>query len=783
MKHYTGLALRQVLRQKKLSALCVLGIAIAVALTYVLLLAADGIKNTRIAQAKELAGDYDVQLMGIPDNYTLPAPDDIDTIGYTYGGMLEIGKENSTLTTFAELDTPTLEMLGVNLVQGRFPQSSMEVLISETLLHAMGRETAVDQEIAFSIAGKDDLPARVAGIYQNKVAYAVDTNTAVFLGKDTFAAWGLPEAYEIQKRSLMLRIKEDIPKLDAIMIIQNSLPEGAYFDFNDLLLTAEGYTTLESGSGEEAQTTMVMAVVVILLVVAVFFMIYNAYNISIKNRTEQLGMLRAIGATPAEIRRIVLAEAALLSAIALPIGWLISAIMAGSAFSAIAAMFPSDGMGAGMAEIFTQNIRVSPFALILSAATGLALSFLSVLAPARKASKISALSAINGGESVVDIHGRRKKPLSDRHLYWQMARLNLKRNRKRTRLATISLSMGILFAMGGAVFSIAFPSFAGGNITGDYSITSNAGFIPSPETPGFASEIAEEIANMPGVGWVDRIYYADALDDAGMGIVVAGRESEALREGPKAMVHLPENAEDGSYANLQPGKILRIQGQDIEIIGMLEASPFTASVILPRPYILLDGDQYTAMYQNDTITRMEIYLNAEASEQEIAALEKRLKDIQAETPGSAYVSALEAKEELHQIMQKFLWMVWGFAALIVFIAFLNTANTIYTSIVDRRMEFGMLRAIGITPEELSRMLRREGMVYSLYGMLFGGMLGIAGAYCIPALLKTAFISIWNLLLVLGAAYVVTTGICLLCVALSLKNMMKQNVMNNLVRIG
>src|SRR5204862_5546534 len=65
---------------------------------------------------------------------------------------------------------------------------------------------------------------------------------------------------------------------------------------------------------------LIMVVLIGLIVGGSTLLIYNAFAISIRERKKQFGMFASVGATPAQIRRIVLTEAGVIAAISIPLG-------------------------------------------------------------------------------------------------------------------------------------------------------------------------------------------------------------------------------------------------------------------------------------------------------------------------------------------------------------------------------------------------------------------------------------------------------------------------------
>ena len=113
------------------------------------------------------------------------------------------------------------------------------------------------------------------------------------------------------------------------------------------------------------------------------FLIFNAFAMSVTQRRQQIGMMRALGADRKQIRSQLLAESILIGGTGVMIGVGIGPVLG----RAILSLMRYYGAGVGRGE-------ASLFSIILGMVLGMSISVLSVLIPARRAAKISPLSAI-----------------------------------------------------------------------------------------------------------------------------------------------------------------------------------------------------------------------------------------------------------------------------------------------------------------------------------------------------------------------------------------------------
>ena len=125
------------------------------------------------------------------------------------------------------------------------------------------------------------------------------------------------------------------------------------------------------------------------------FIIYNTFAILVSQRVQQIGMLRAIGATKSQVRINVLVEAAIVGIVGSILG-----LFGGLAVSSsIKALFESQGGFPSVENVITTRT------VVVSIAVGLVSTIISALLPAFKAAKISPVEAIRS-EGTAEEGGR-----------------------------------------------------------------------------------------------------------------------------------------------------------------------------------------------------------------------------------------------------------------------------------------------------------------------------------------------------------------------------------------
>ena len=120
-------------------------------------------------------------------------------------------------------------------------------------------------------------------------------------------------------------------------------------------------------------------------------LIYSAFSISVSERTRQFGLLRSVGATRGQLRRSVLYEAGVISAIGIPLG-----ILCGMGGMAVTLHFIGGMFQGMMAAEIPMRFRVSWASVGSSAVIALVTVLISVWIPAKRATRVTAGARMSG---------------------------------------------------------------------------------------------------------------------------------------------------------------------------------------------------------------------------------------------------------------------------------------------------------------------------------------------------------------------------------------------------
>ena len=209
-------------------------------------------------------------------------------------------------------------------------------------------------------------------------------------------------------------------------------------------------------------------------------LIYSAFSISVSERTRQFGLLRSVGATRGQLRRSVLYEAGVISAIGIPLG-----ILCGMGGMAVTLHFIGGMFQGMMAAEIPMRFRVSWASVGISAVIALVTVLISVWIPAKRATRVTALEAIRQNQ---DIHSRGKDVRVSRltgrlfGLEGILAKKYFRRSRRRYRATIVSLVLSLVLFISASSFCMYLTSTVDETLTvSNYDVVCHLSGESDPE--------------------------------------------------------------------------------------------------------------------------------------------------------------------------------------------------------------------------------------------------------------------------------------------------------------
>lgn len=371
------------------------------------------------------------------------------------------------------LDKAGMEAYYLSLEEGKMPEDEKEVLLSEQALEELGikKEVGSHVPVSFTLRGQEyNFDMRLSGWYKGgpKVNYLIVSET--FLEHNPEVS---ENTYDIDKEILGTyyasvcvkntgNIEQNLKEYAESLGAQTENADGNNYvnvAVNPMLYSEDGNT----GVG--------LSIVFFgaLFILCGYLLIYNIFDIGVMQDIQEFGIMKTIGMTSKQIKRLMRRQMLLLSLIGIPIGLVVGY-----------------GLGALLLPVILKNWEYSeeeltivqsvhPAIFILTVFFVLITVFLSMRRPSKRAAKYSAIETAKYTEV------KKKTAEKDIHSIKNIARSNLQRNRKRTVLVFTSLILSVVFVNSLWIISNSFDEekYVNVQMRRDYLVASTDTLNPS----------------------------------------------------------------------------------------------------------------------------------------------------------------------------------------------------------------------------------------------------------------------------------------------------------------
>ena len=378
----------------------------------------------------------------------------IKTIGYAEFQFESDGWTVDDTLIIGAGDPEFFEMIPIHLISGRLPATASEIVITgaaQDYLRAQGKHCEIGQKITLPVtvscdAGSLELPSSGEPFEKTFTIVGVSKYTQDF------------DEYTLRMSSMITFDDGSVPGIWGRFFVKTD-PREAYHlaekqygitrSVNQDLLNYYGQTQYYSVN--DLISTFAVILMAIIMAGSVS-LIYNAFSISVSERTRQFGLLSSVGATRKQIRRSVFTEALYLSVLGIPLG-----ILAGYGGIAVTLRLTHGLIDDQLWTAAENGIELKAVpslpAFLIAAAIALVTVLISAWIPARRATKITPIAAIRQTkEFKVPKHGIRAGRWTQKvfGLPAALARKYYTVNRKKYRATVISLTISmVLFVTAG----------------------------------------------------------------------------------------------------------------------------------------------------------------------------------------------------------------------------------------------------------------------------------------------------------------------------------------------
>ncbi|MGL4740205.1 MAG: ABC transporter permease [Sarcina sp.] len=434
MNSYKDITTKYLKENRGRTIITICGIILSIALMTAIMLFIRGVHGMFLQKEIDASGNYHVY-------YSDLTTEEYQKMTKSPGIEAFAIAKNMGIATFEKADYEVkLEGLEVSkggegllpfgLLEGRYGENENEIAIGKNSILAMGKK--IGDTINLDIDGKKK-EYKIVGVIKEAILYDSEGTKCGSL---------LVSNPNITLEGGSVYFRGELKGLRSIL---NNLEKMSTKEFaeNRYLLS---YLGASNDIARNSAFFTMAAIIIGLVIVATVIVIRNSFYISIVSRIKEFGLLKAIGATSSQLKKMILKEAIIISGIAIPFGLFFGTV-------AIVVIDKVLKYMAGETDFLLNLVLnfdwwIYAIAIILGVVT----TYISAFIPAREIKKITALEAIDSRTSIrkenLKIKKRKfaEKLLGIRNI---MSYRNIKRNKKRyvaTILAlTVAMTISIVF--------------------------------------------------------------------------------------------------------------------------------------------------------------------------------------------------------------------------------------------------------------------------------------------------------------------------------------------------
>ncbi|MEZ0089163.1 ABC transporter permease [Streptacidiphilus sp. EB129] len=536
------------------------------------------------------------------------------------------------------------------------------------------------------------------------------------------------------------------------------------------------------------------------------FLIVNTFSMLVAQRTREIGLMRAIGASRRQVNRSVLVEAVLLGVVG---------SLAGIGAGIGLAVGLIKVMGALGMHLDTASLTIKPATPLIGLAVGVVVTVVSAMLPARRAGAISPMAAMRDAGTPADARaGRIRAAIGILLTSAGGTALALAATSASASAGAGPLAIGVLLTLVG--FVVVGPLLAGlvvrvlGAVTlrmfGPVGRLAERNALRNPRRTGAtAAALMIGLALVAGLSVVgdsmvasataqmNTSVGADFIIQAGNGQPISPAAARAVhsaghlshvtdRTDVAATVTAPDGTVDKTeIAAATPSYTDDLQAKTVQ--GQLIDAYAPGAMSVPagwaKDHKVTLGDRLDVAFTGGTTARLTVraitsddtvfdkgamytniaearkYLPADRFPENVmmfaaavpgqqAQADAALKAATAAYPQVKIRDQAEYKDMIQQQLDQLLNMIYALLALAIIVAVLGVVNTLALSVVERTREIGLMRAIGMSRRQLRRMVRLESVVIALFGAVLGVALGMGWGIAAQKLLALAGLGVLSI---------------------------------------
>ena len=662
----------------------------------------------------------------------------------------------------------------LHLVQGRGPTADGEVVIDQENAEEHGISPGAPVEVV--VSGRT-LSATVVGLVRfgdgsnlagaTITAFAPDTAQELLLGtRDEWSTLQLTAEPGVGQEVLKARVQRALAAEPVQVLTEKEYVEDqsddvkSQFQFFNVLL-------------------LVFAFISVFVAV---YIIFNTFTVLVAQRTRELALLRALGASRGQVLRGVVAEAGLVGLFAGVVGLGLGVLVAAGLRALVTAL--ANGLS-------TTSLEIKSRTVIVALVVAFVVTVVASVVPAVRASRVPPVAAMRDDFVLPTASLRRRNifgavllvigvallvqgvrspnaleiglgaiamfravtalsPLLSRPIVgglgrllprvWgttgRLARENALRNPRRTAATASALMVGIALTTTMSVMASSIKTSANAaidkSVGADFIITAK-NFAPVSDS------VATTLHDAPGVG---------AVTSFRVGSMKVGKSVKQVQGATDDTVAdtLRLHAVDGVVDNIGLGNVLVSEetakskhltvGESLPVqFALTHRQTLTVTGIYEKNPIAGDYLLGLSTYDDNFRNRLDIVVAVKAAQgASLGTVRAGLATALKRYPNLELRDQTEFKQDQKRQINQVLVFVLALLVLSLVIAWLGIVNTLALSVFERTREIGLLRAVGMATRQVRRMVRLEAIVIAAFGAVLGIALGLGyGAALVKAL--------------------------------------------------
>lgn len=818
MKILNRITVQNLKMNKKRTIVTIIGIALSVALICAVTSFAVSFQKAMIDREIKTSGNWHISINDISEENLKYIENNVKVKQIAYNqeiGYIQLENsenENKPYGYIEALDETSLNNMGLMLTAGRLPENENEILIPEHLKTNGHVDYNIGDKITFDVGNRmiegeklnqnnpyytdEDIQFQLENnmmteenlLTQKETFTPIETKEYTVVGiieRPNFEPYSAPGYTMITKLDkleegksigMTILLKNPSDAYDFVQYLEDDL-QISNVDTNSSLLE---YLGVFGSNGTITFVIGIITVVIVIILLTSAFVISNSFNISLTEKTRELGMIASVGATSKQIRKSIFFEGAILGLISIPLG-----IIIGVGAIGIVLFIVNNIINSGVEPLidnFNLTLVISWPAIVIAILISIIMIAISLIRPSIRAGRISPIDAIREKSDIKITNRQLKKQKKNGNKIKEykitkklfgiegvIARKNFNRSKKkyRTTIFSIFLSIVLFISMTSVMDSLFSVSSLRVQETG-YNLRVYSGTDNNNEAEEYFSKIEkldgikeyaiistaqiginQDIIN-PDSSFYSDIMYLYALNDEcynnyikELGLQYDDIKDKAILYDTRVMRVQEDNKIrrfDCNLLNVNEGDYIDYgtldENHDLHVDGKIQIGVRTTK--LPMDSIFADNTAPVLIVSNEFMKKFDytvdiMYIDAEDPYE----LQNEIANIDYDNNGNIYNFEEQARADnnMSLIISIFLY---GFIAVISVIGITNIFNTVTTNMALRNREFAILRSIGMTNKEFKRMINYESFIYGIKALIFGLPVGVLLSYVIYNITGTVY---------------------------------------------